>query len=300
MTEIRVYKSLPQSVVLKDYVAGARIYKSLPQVVVLKEFTPSLVVFKSLPQVLIVADPSGDLRQDVLIDRPAYRGTNTEFIAPHVEFQGTEALEIFSAIDEEFSSITYTKDKEILYGTFSVGLGRTVIPTVDFNQYILYKGTINRILLESLKYTLPTRVAPIYPSARYWRILEVAHLDSSYTGMATLYFNGTWPTGGTISASSIASGTYAATNVLDVSTGSFWVTNLGLDDGAWIKYDFGVETAVESIAIQAPNSTTRAGYVPTVFNLQSSSDDSNWTTVKQFSTSAWSTNAFRTFNLDPL
>jgi hypothetical protein len=178
MTELRVLKAIPQTLVVKDYVAGAKVYKSIPNVLVVKEFTPGLKVYKSTPQtlvvkdyvagakvyksipsVLITSDPSGDLRQDVLIDRPSYQN-GSEFIAPHVEFQGTETLEIYSAITNDYSSVTYTKDREITYDTFSVGLGRTVVPTIDFNQYILYKGTINRMLLESLVYTLPLRVTP--------------------------------------------------------------------------------------------------------------------------------------------
>jgi hypothetical protein len=156
MTELRVYKGTPNALVLKNYTADLRIRKASSTALVLKNYTADLRIRKASSYVLVVPDPTGDLRQDVLIDRPAYRYNNADM--PYIEFQGTETLEIYSAFSQEFSSITYTKDGEVLYNTFSVGVGRTVIPTVDFNQYILFEGTINRILLESLIYTFPLRI----------------------------------------------------------------------------------------------------------------------------------------------
>jgi hypothetical protein len=155
------------------------------------------------------------------------------------------------------------------------------------------------LLIGSVSSSAVTGAGPVYPVARYFRILEVTHLDGSLHGFAELRFNGAIPTGGTISASTFYTASYTPDKVLDNNAGTFWATNFGADNGSWIKYDFGSDTEIQSLAIQAGNSLARAGYAPTVFDFQYSSNNSTWTTWERITTSAWGASNFRTFNLTP-
>ena len=80
-------------------------------------------------------------------------------------------------------------------------------------------------------------------------------------------------TGGTVSASSIESGTYVATRAVDNNESTDWRPAFGVPQ--WIKYDFGagVSWAIGKVRIKQ----TSATYSINAFKVQGSNNNIDWT-----------------------
>lgn len=82
--------------------------------------------------------------------------------------------------------------------------------------------------------------------------------------------------GGTASASSV-NGSNSAANAFDENSGTYWQTNTGADDAAWIEYQFA--TAQSPVAYRVIGHLADAGYLPNTISLQYH-DGSSWVTVR--------------------
>ena len=80
-------------------------------------------------------------------------------------------------------------------------------------------------------------------------------------------------TGGSVSASSIESGSYPASYAVDNNAGTSWRPHNGVPE--WIKYDFGSGTtwAIGKVRILQVSAT----YSINAFKIQGSNNDSDWT-----------------------
>lgn len=67
---------------------------------------------------------------------------------------------------------------------------------------------------------------------------------------------------------------------------------------SWIKLDFGESKKVSIVKITAVNYSTVIGGHPITFTIEGSSDDVNWNTIKQFTTTAFSAGESRDFEFD--
>lgn len=146
---------------------------------------------------------------------------------------------------------------------------------------------------------------------QYWRILIHEVGDDSYASVGELWlYGGTWGTvdlttfcGGTASAKTIYSSTYAASKAFDRNIGTDWSSATTTHEGEWLKWDFGTgnEQEVEKIAITAPTGSDSDDQ-PTLFDFQWSDDDTNWHSVQNgiSTTSDWTSGAKRVFTFPPI
>lgn len=154
----------------------------------------------------------------------------------------------------------------------------------------------------------PQPSTPVYPSARYWRILitETRNNGPFYANVAEVELRATaggtdQATGGTAAASSFDSTSVNADKAFDDSATTFWSSDGGANLPQWISYDFGTAKTVSEVLIQAGNDATRATRAPKTFQIQYSSDGSTWTTGATVTdTPAWSVSESRTFTVDDL
>jgi len=119
------------------------------------------------------------------------------------------------------------------------------------------------------------------PSVAYWRVYVN---DTDTTGqtvsIAECQFRAipggaSLCTGGTASASSIYSSTYAASYAFDNDASTFWAS-LGIVP-QWLEYQLTASSPVREVMIQARPSNTY-GQSPANFNIQSSPDGVTWIT----------------------
>lgn len=152
----------------------------------------------------------------------------------------------------------------------------------------------------------PQPDTPVYPSARYWRILitETRSSGTFWANVAEIELRatvgGSDQTGsGTAAASSVDSASFNADKAFDNSASTFWSSDGGAALPQWISYDFGAATTVLEVSIQAGNDATRATRAPRDFQIQYSSDNSTWLTAATLTdVPAWSASQSRLFTVD--
>ena len=76
-----------------------------------------------------------------------------------------------------------------------------------------------------------------------------------------------------------------------------WLTASGTSvNGSWIKIELPTAKSVSSFAIQAPDEAGQQGRVPTVFKIQGSNNDSDWTDLVSVSGISWNSNEIKYWN----
>lgn len=139
---------------------------------------------------------------------------------------------------------------------------------------------------------------------RYWRVLVLATrtADTYAAQIAEIQLRATvggadqtTSGGGSPTASSTNTGSSAA-NCFDNSASTNWVSLLDAVLPQWVRYDFGSDVDIAEVAIQAGDTSARAARAPRTFFLQSSPDDTNWSSVAYVpDEAAWSTGETRSF-----
>ena len=125
-------------------------------------------------------------------------------------------------------------------------------------------------------------------TVRYWRVFILTTTNSPITdnaaSMAEMTYRSTpggsnIATGGTASASNTFSGLSPA-NAFDGNPATIWGTNSGAGPNSWLKYAFASDVSVAEVTITARNDAPNYGVsqTPRSFRIESSPDNSNWTT----------------------
>jgi hypothetical protein len=135
-------------------------------------------------------------------------------------------------------------------------------------------------------------------SQRYWRVYLVLDGGGANSSMATLEMRTTpggaqAATGGTAAASSTLT-TYVAANAFDTNPSTFWISNAAGEK--WISYDMGSgnDKDITEISI-TPRNDSYFGETVTWGYVQSSPDNSTWTTVWTFIPAAWASGTAQVF-----
>jgi hypothetical protein len=128
-------------------------------------------------------------------------------------------------------------------------------------------------------------------SARYWRFF-VTQLDGggSAHSCAELQFRSvpggpSIATGGTAAASSVF-GSLVPSFAFDGNPSTIWGGASGTGVPAWLSYDFGSPVSVAEVAYTG-RSDGLFGQYPRDFEIQYSSDDTNWTTLWSVAGETW-------------
>jgi hypothetical protein len=138
---------------------------------------------------------------------------------------------------------------------------------------------------------------------RYWRInitsngfgsiADIAELSlASSVGGANLIGSGT------ITASSIYSGSYAASYAVDGNPSTSWSAASGSGFPQWLTYDFGVGNSysIVEVKITARNDAI-PNTAPSTFDLLYSDDNTIWIVSQSFTASPWSLGQTQTFDV---
>lgn len=125
---------------------------------------------------------------------------------------------------------------------------------------------------------------------RYWRLYNREGGGSSLVNAAEIELRtsagGADQTGsGTASASSSNTGTETPDRAFDNNTGTYWQGNGNA--GVWIKYDFGAGNDKDIVQIAYTPLSGFGARAMRQFDIQSSPDDSTWTTEWSVSQPTW-------------
>jgi hypothetical protein len=145
---------------------------------------------------------------------------------------------------------------------------------------------------------------------RYWRIFVTAiqTMSAASVGIAEVEMRATVGgadqcVGGTPAASTDTGGSFPASNAFDGSNSTRWNStgagNTNFGTPQWISYDFGTPVDVAQIALTSINSAapTFNDRAPAAFRLESSPDNSTWTTEQSWTTGSWAQSETKTFNV---
>lgn len=138
----------------------------------------------------------------------------------------------------------------------------------------------------------------------YWRINISEVQSGTYVSIEEIEMRATVGgadqcTGGTASADSVYSGTYAASNAFNdvVNTSTPWASGSGFPH--WIKYAFAAPVSVAEITIRS-NSAAYGGANehPKAFTIEWSDDDLSWTVARTVTAqTGWAYNEVRAFTV---
>jgi hypothetical protein len=138
---------------------------------------------------------------------------------------------------------------------------------------------------------------------RYWRLNVTANGGAPLLTIHEIQFREVAGTpqlfsGGTASASSQNSATFAASKAADNSATTYWATANGSNTGWW-KYDYGAGNDKDIVEITVYTSTDAFfnPYAPTVFTLEYSDDNSSWTAAASIAGITWSAGETKVFTL---
>jgi hypothetical protein len=147
--------------------------------------------------------------------------------------------------------------------------------------------------------------APGGSTHQYWRLNFSAAQTGNYVSLDEIEMRATAGgadqcSGGTASADSVYSGTYAAANAFDnVVNGSFpWASGGGAFPH-WLKYAFAAPVSVAEVTVRS----TSAAYGgpnerPKDFTIEWSDDNVAWTVARTVTgQTAWANNEVRTFSV---
>lgn len=143
--------------------------------------------------------------------------------------------------------------------------------------------------------------------ARFWRVYITATrtTDSFFSSINEIQIRATTggadQTGtGTATASSDAGASFDAAKAFDDSNSTFWSSSSGAGSPQWIRYEFTSQVEVREILMRSGDAT-RAPRMPRTFQIQYSTDGTNWTTAITYTDeAAWPINTNRTYSVPEL
>lgn len=138
-------------------------------------------------------------------------------------------------------------------------------------------------------YTDPSYTGTPHGSHAYWRLVLLDSASSAYS-MAELEMRATpggadQCTGGTGSAAQSFSGSFDGPKAFDDNTTTLW-SSTNKNGAQWIKYAFASPVSVAQLSITARNDVSYT-QTPTLFFVEHSDDDSEWTPAWR-QTATWS------------
>lgn len=152
MTEIRVKKSVGVVVSQKSFTPALKAQKSVGVVVTQIPNSSKALVEKAVGVVVTQLEISGNARQETSGNRPAYRAGPL----PYVECGAGESLST-AALTGQHTLVVYRPDDTVAFSSVDLPDSDFVLPTEDFNQLILIRGTLSRIAQASIAYSLRVR-----------------------------------------------------------------------------------------------------------------------------------------------
>lgn len=151
--------------------------------------------------------------------------------------------------------------------------------------------------------SLEVLVEPTWPAAPHWRVnITETHAASGFRfWIAEMQLRETpggpsVATGGTPSASVQYAGNEAQ-YAFDGNPSTGWSSTNNAAPPQWLRYSLPSARTIAEVALQAGDTTARAGRAPAALQIQYSTDGVNWTTAKTYTgIPAWAAGEVRTFS----
>ena len=120
-----------------------------------------------------LAGYSGDLYQDVPLDRPLYISGSV----PYLDFSEGRSLKVNVVLPGTYTVVIYHDDETVTTQTVNFTMGINTVPAENFNQMVIVYGTLTSCQLIWLRESFADRVVPnnlqgIYAETRVFTLSE--------------------------------------------------------------------------------------------------------------------------------
>lgn len=154
MTEARIHKTVAGVVTQPTFTPSAKVEKSVSVVVVQPlAIFPAALLEKAVSAVVTQQDASGNATQPTNANRPTYRAGPK----PYVEFSAGKSLTVNLLFAGDYTLLTLLTDGAHTVQNLTLAAGLYTLPSVNFNQAILVRGTLSRIAVASLALSMRDR-----------------------------------------------------------------------------------------------------------------------------------------------
>jgi hypothetical protein len=149
---IKVHKAL--AVIVEQPLERLIAHKAVGYAV--EQIPPRLRPHKAVAYAVEQPDDSGNAKQTNPSVLPIYR----DGARPYVDFSSGDSLFVNIIFPGQYTALIYKSDDTFEKMLLNLSIGLNNLPVVDFNQMILLLGDPPRIVIESLKLTMRSRVVP--------------------------------------------------------------------------------------------------------------------------------------------